>query len=201
MTDPYKVLGVSRDASDEDIKKAYRELARKYHPDNYVGNPLADLVEEKMKEVNEAYDQIQKDRAAGTSRTYYSGRSGSSSWSEYVKVRELINNNRYADAELILDAVAEANRNAEWNFLKGCVLINRGWYYDAQKYLETACYLDPTNSEYRSVLNRIKQTSNSYGGGYRTAQSGGASACDICSGLICADCLCECCGGDMIPCC
>ena len=116
-------------------------------------------------------------------------------------MRELINNNRYADAELILDAIAQANRNAEWNFLKGCVLIKRGWYYDAQKYLETACYLDPTNSEYRGVLNRIKQTSGGYGGGYRTTQSGGTSACDICSGLICADCLCECCGGDLIPCC
>ncbi len=202
MTDPYKVLGVSRDASDEDIKKAYRELARKYHPDNYVGNPLADLVEEKMKEVNEAYDQIQKERASGAPRTSGGGQSSSgSSWGEYARVRELINNNRYADAELILDAVAEANHNAEWNFLKGCVLIKRGWYYDAQKYLETACYLDPTNSEYRTVLNRIKQTSNSYGGGYRTTQSGGSSACDICTGLICADCLCECCGGDMIPCC
>ena len=64
MKDPYKVLGVAREATDEEIKKAYRELARKYHPDNYVNNPLADLVEEKMKEVNEAYDQIQKERAA-----------------------------------------------------------------------------------------------------------------------------------------
>ncbi len=57
MSDPYSVLGVSPNASDEEIKKAYREkLARKYHPDNYQNNPLADLAEEKMKEVNEAYD-------------------------------------------------------------------------------------------------------------------------------------------------
>ena len=60
--DPYKVLGVSRDASDDEIKKAYRELARKYHPDNYAGNPLADLVEEKMKEINEAYEMIRRER-------------------------------------------------------------------------------------------------------------------------------------------
>ena len=68
MNDPYKVLGVPRDATDEEIKKAYRELARKYHPDNYVNNPLSDLVEEKMKEINEAYDTIQKERAARTTR-------------------------------------------------------------------------------------------------------------------------------------
>ena len=203
MTDPYKVLGVARDASDEEIKKAYRELARKYHPDNYVGNPLADLVEEKMKEVNEAYDQIQKERASGSSYSSAGGGSYSSGAysTEYIKVRELINNNQYADAELILDGVSEANRNAEWNFLKGCVLIKRGWYFDAQKYLETACYLDPSNSEYRSVLNRIKQTAGGYGGTYRTTKTGGTSACDICTGLICADCLCECCGGDLISCC
>ena len=62
MTDPYQVLGVSPNASDEQIKNAYRELARKYHPDNYANNPLADLAQEKMKEINEAYDQIQRQR-------------------------------------------------------------------------------------------------------------------------------------------
>ena len=200
MTDPYKVLGVSRGATDDEVKKAYRELARKYHPDNYAGNPLADLVEEKMKEINEAYDQIQKERASGggTGSTQGGYSSGASS---YAHVRELINNRRFADAELILDAVSQGNRNAEWNFLKGCVLIQRGWYFDAQKYLETACYLDPTNSEYRAALDRIKQNSSSYGGNYRTNNTSGVSPCDICTGLICADCLCQCCGGDLISCC
>ena len=134
MNDPYKVLGVPRDATDEEVKKAYRDLARKYHPDNYVNNPLADLVEEKMKEINEAYDTIQKERASGHTSSDGSSYS-SSAYSDYSKVRELINDRRYSEAELILDAVGQQNRGAEWNFLKGCVLIQRGWYYDAQKYL------------------------------------------------------------------
>ena len=62
MKDPYSVLGVSRNATDDEIKDAYRELARKYHPDNYAGNPLSDLAQEKMKEINEAYDAIISER-------------------------------------------------------------------------------------------------------------------------------------------
>ena len=67
MSDPYSVLGVKPDASDDAIKRAYRELARKYHPDNYQNNPLADLAEEKMKEINQAYDTITKMRSGGGS--------------------------------------------------------------------------------------------------------------------------------------
>ena len=73
MTDPYKVLGVSPNATDDEIKKAYRELARKYHPDNYTDTNLAELAEEKMKEVNEAYDQIQTLRSGkGSGSSTYS---------------------------------------------------------------------------------------------------------------------------------
>ena len=70
MKDPYEVLGVSRTASDSEIKAAYRELVKKYHPDNYVNNPLADLASEKMKEINEAYDAITKARAGQSSGGY-----------------------------------------------------------------------------------------------------------------------------------
>ena len=58
MNNPYEVLGVSENASDEEIKAAYRKLAKKYHPDNYADSPLADVAEQKMKEINEAYDTI-----------------------------------------------------------------------------------------------------------------------------------------------
>ena len=99
MRDPYSVLGVDQNASDEEIKNAYRELARKYHPDNYQNNPLADLAEEKMKEINEAYDAITKMRVpvvAGyqqvlrelsASRASYGGSANPT----FAQIRNLIN--------------------------------------------------------------------------------------------------------------
>jgi len=202
MSDPYKVLGVSRDASDDEIKKAYRDLARKYHPDNYADNPLSDLVEEKMKEINEAYDTIQKTRASGkTGQTYTYDESGAKT-GELRHIRELINNRMYSEAEIILDAVPQSERNAEWNFLKGCILTQRGWHYDAQRYFETACYMAPDNREYREALNQLRANAAGFGRAYRTdTRNGNCETCDICSSLICADCLCECCGGDLIRCC
>ncbi len=83
MKDAYEVLGVSRNATDDEIKKAYRELSRKYHPDAYVNNPLADLAEDKFKEVQEAYTQIMNSRANGGSQGGWSQggqNSGSAGW-------------------------------------------------------------------------------------------------------------------------
>jgi tetratricopeptide (TPR) repeat protein len=180
MNDPYKVLGVSRDATDEEIKKAYRDLARKYHPDNYADNPLADLVQEKMKEINEAYDQIQKMRAGGgnTGRSYSSDQGGDYS-AELLRIRSLVSNGRYSEADISLDSLPNTARNAEWNFLKGCVLARRGAYYEAMRYFETACYLDPQNFEYRRALDELRSRSASHSQPYRTSsQSGGL--CGLC---------------------
>lgn len=202
MKDPYTILGVSRGATDEEIKKAYRALARKYHPDNYAGSDLADVAEEKMKEVNEAYDLITKMRASGNGGTHSGTSSGGYTSGNYAEIRYRINEGRYSDAEILLDAVPASQRGAEWNFLKGCVMMQRGYYFDAQKYVETACYLDPTNMEYRQMKQRMRATASGYDSPYRTASYGNTcSGTDCCTSLICADCLCECCGGDLIRCC
>ena len=207
---PYEVLGVSPDATDDQVKAAYREMARKYHPDNYVNSPLSDLAEEKMKEVNEAYDAIQKQRAGGASGfgagsgPRYNAYTGDTSGraSDYNRIRTLINSGNYAEAENVLNGIPQSERKAEWDFLMGCVCAQKGWYFDAQRYFESACSQDPGNAEYRNALNAVRGGAQNFGRDYRTSGgSGGCSACDICSGLLCADCLCECCGGDLIRCC
>lgn len=203
MTDPYKVLGVSRNATDDEIKKAYRELAKKYHPDTYANNPLADLAEEKMKEINEAYDTIQKERAQGGNSESYTYENKDPKYSgEYMQIRTLIKANRLHEAETMLNAIPMQDRNGEWNFLKGCILEKKGWFFDAQKFFEAACYMDPTNSEYSDALNKIRTTASSFGG-YRASNTDrtGCSMCDVCTSLMCADCCCTCLGGDLIRCC
>ena len=93
MKDPYEVLGVPHGASDEEIKKAYRDLARKYHPDNYVNNPLADLAQEKMKEINEAYDTLTKGGGASSSQPQSGGSYGGGGYggnTSFAEVRRLI---------------------------------------------------------------------------------------------------------------
>ena len=131
MKDPYSILGVSKNATDEEVKAAYRELARKYHPDNYTDNPLSDLASEKMKEINDAYDAIMAERRAGASRKN-GGQSGySSAQSAFPEVRSLINQNRLEQAQEVLDGVPPHLRDAEWYFLNGTVLYRRGWFDQA----------------------------------------------------------------------
>ena len=220
MTDPYQVLGVSPSATDEQIKSAYRELARKYHPDNYVNNPLADLAQEKMKELNEAYDQIQRQRKqqqqsysgqasanrgysnAGYSRQSYSGQGRS----QFADIRQLLNSNRLSEAEELLEGIPQQRRDAEWYYLRGRVFYVHGWLDQAYSYYTRAVQMNPGNAEYQTALNQLmwqRNTGRPSGGygDYRNVQSGGMSGCDMCSGLICADCCCECMGGDLISCC
>ena len=113
MNDPYRVLGVSPNATDEEIKQAYRELAKKYHPDGYMNNPLADLAQEKMAQINDAYDQIQAERAgrANGQSSYQQGASGSST--RFASIRAAMQQGNYADAEMqleIITRISEFNR-------------------------------------------------------------------------------------------
>lgn len=208
--DPYKVLGVTPQTSDDDVKRAYRELARKYHPDNYVNNPLADLAEARMKEINEAYDMIMNERAgraggaSGADGQQYGSAAGQQQYGSYAgqnayarpnaalysRVRLAINQRNLGLAESLLQRSTE--RDAEWFFLMGTVYHRKGWYDEAGRAYTQACQMDPLNGEYRTALNNLNM-SGGYGG-YRPMAE--ANVCDCCVQMaICNCCLNACCGG------
>ena len=218
---PYDVLGVSPNASDDEIKRAYRDLTRKYHPDANVNNPLADLAEEKFKEVQEAYDTIMHERAAGGSSGGYSSGSsttsgnysygGASYGGGYSNAQmdprlqaaaNYINSRRYREALNTLDQVPE--RSAMWYYLSGCANAGIGNNVLARDHAAQAVNMEPNNMQYRQLLNQLdfssrRYQSSPYGGGYGP----GGSSCgtgNMCCDLMIADQLCECMGGDLCSC-
>ena len=127
MNNPYEVLGVSETATDEEVKAAYRNLAKKYHPDNYTDSPLADVAEQKMKEINEAYDMINqmRQKGKGTGSTGSSSYNANSSSSQFYNVRIYIQRGLLDQADQILENTAQSMRTAEWHYLKGMIGLNR----------------------------------------------------------------------------
>ena len=195
---PYEILGVSKNATQDEIKKAYRLLVKKYHPDQYGDNPLKELASEKLQEVNEAYEMLSKGKT--NSSNYQSSSSSYSSGSaNYQDIRRMIQTRNLAAAEQSLQAINSPS-DAEWNFLMGVVLIQKGWYDSGIQHLNTACKLNPNNLEYRQTLNQVSNRGSNYSSAYRTSNTG-SNPCDCCCQLFYLDCLCEMCGGDLISCC
>ena len=208
MKDPYEVLGVSRNASEEEIKKAYKELVQKFHPDKYAGNPLEDLAQEKMKEVNEAYDALTKgkgnasygsggysaDPSYGTSSSYSGGYSGgySGSSTAFAEVRRLIQIGQLQEAENLLSTMG--NHTGEWYYLKGVIALRRGWMDEAQQNFRIALSMDPTNADYQSAFRSASGGSAySYRQQRQTNTDSGIDCCDICTAFMCMDCMCDIC--------
>lgn len=213
MRDPYEVLGVPSSATDEEVKKAYRNLARKYHPDNYHDSPLADVAQEKMKEINEAYEEVQSMRKnGGAGQNSYGGYGrnpyGQNPYGAYggdpafARVRMSIAQGELNLAEELLNAMSD--HNAEWNFLKGAICYRRGWMDEAKRYYETAVQMNPNNPEYRRALDILEGQGTTYrpnGYGNRSTAVFGGDACTrICGALICVNCLASA-GGRFIYCC
>ena len=210
---PYEVLGVSPSASDDEIKKAYRELSRKYHPDANINNPLADLAAEKFKEVQEAYDTIMRERTSGSGYSYgYGSGYGNSYGNGYTggqidprlqAAANYINSRRYREALNTLDQVNE--RSGMWYYLSSCANAGCGNNILARDHAAQAVNMEPGNPQYRQLLNQLEFASNRYsnspyGGGYAPGSSNSCGTGNLCCDLWIADSLCECMGGDLCTC-
>ncbi|WP_297421141.1 DnaJ domain-containing protein [Clostridium sp.] len=204
---PYEVLGVKPGASQDEIKSAYRKLIKQYHPDQFGDNPLKDLAQEKMIQINEAYEALTKNSNSNSysnsnNSSYNTNNYNNTSNSSYElqEVRRFIQSGNYGAAENRLNSIN--NRTAEWHYLYGVVLLNKGWFDSALEHMNTAVSMDPNNFEYRQGLNSLRQRGNNYSNPYyRTRNTTNADMCNCCIDLWCLDTLCECAGGDLISCC
>ena len=195
--DPYQVLGVSANASDEEIKKAYRNLVKKYHPDRYTDEALKEVAAEKLKQINAAYSEVQRLRQ-GKGAGGYGNAGGSYSYStasssndpRYASIRQRIQMGDLSGAEAALDAISD--RNAEWHFLKGVVLLRRGWYDGARQHFANAYNMDPANAEYAQAYQSMGQMGRGYSDFYgRGGTQNDCGVCDICAASMCLN---MCCG-------
>jgi molecular chaperone DnaJ len=182
--DPYRVLGVSPDASDDEIKKAYRTLSRKYHPDANINNPNKEAAEERFKEVQQAYDIIMKDRQNGyRSRGYsYTNRSGpdaggSEGSAAMQGAMNFIRMGRYQEAMNALSGISQEERNGSWYYLAAAASLGLGRMDDANRYIDQAVSMEPSNFQFRQLQNQIRSGGGSafggpaYGGWYETRGS------------------------------
>lgn len=178
MQDPYRILGISPTASEDEIKKAYRSMAKKYHPDVNNGSPEA---EQRMKEVNEAYSTIMKMRREGTNGGtsggygYSQGGAGFNGYGSYggygqnygyssspqmQAARNYIHAGHYQEALYLLEQMTE--RTAEWFYLCGEAHLGLGNRIEALNCARQAVNMNPNNLEYRALLSRLEGSSHFY---------------------------------------
>ena len=200
MRNPYEVLGIKPNASEAEIKAAYKALVKKYHPDKYQNNPLADLAEEKLQEINEAYDILMKNRSGNGSSAYTGQGYGHSAYenhtaaggSDLYAVRQAIDRGDLAAAEQML--INASSRNAEWFFLSGVLSLRKGYVDDAVSYLRQAMDLDPGNFEYQRAYQQVVYQGSMYRGrsdgqGYSRSND---CCSDCCTFYLCTSCISPC---------
>lgn len=220
MTDPYSILGLQRGASDEDIKKAYRKLSRQYHPDANINNPDKNQAEAKFKEVQQAYQQIMKEKEYGYSGTttdpdpfggfgaywgsggfgsnqqyrsnQHASNSSDSSEDLYMKAAmNYINSRHYREALNVLQSIS--NRTAQWYYYSAVANSGIGSNVIALEHARKAYEMEPNNMQYHVLLQRLESGGSWYQthqSPYRTYSMNGSS---LCIKLCIANMLCNCC--------
>lgn len=197
MMDPYQTLGISRSASDDEVKKAYRNLSRKYHPDANVNNPNKAQAEEKFKEVQVAYDRIMKERQQGYSSDstygegpfggfggyYYDGNRSRSTEDVNPKLQAAANyirNNYFNEAVHVLEDIPFSERNATWYYFSSVAMNGLGNNSAALEQIQRAIVLDPNNMQYRQFKQYLEYGGTWYmnmGQGYDRPYTSGSGFC------------------------
>ena len=202
---PYKVLGVSENATQEEIRAAYLALVKKYHPDKFTDNPLKELANEKLKEINQAYETLTKKPEQTSAGSYspggaYGGGYGGSRQSrprgstysgpnaaEFIRAKAFIDQNNLSAARAILDRIA--THNGEWYYLYGIIYLRQGWYERARECIRKAYESDPSNSEYRQAYASLNNAGRTYRTQtYDAGNAGNTFCCTLCPALMCLDC-------------
>lgn len=221
MTDPYSVLGVSRSATDDEIKKVYRSLSRKYHPDANVNNPNKEQAEEKFKQVQAAYDQIMRERQQGTSGyggqsadgygsgdpfgggpfggfygRYTYGSDAGSADENTIKLQAAANyiqNREYAQALHVLDGIPFSERRGRWYYFSAMAHAGAGDSAMALQHISRAVELEPSNMEYRQLQQYLQGNGTWYSGMESEYERPYSSYGRFCINLALMELLCTCC--------
>lgn len=202
----YAVLGLREGATEEEIKGAYRALAQQYDPEQYTEEADRSRAQEKMTELNEAFDMLMSCLRTGdcgpqAGRDFSSGPSENSQQNseQYRIIRQMINSGDIDNALARLNAIPNGVADAEWNFLMGSAYYYKGWLSQALSYFQTACRLAPGNPEYAAALRNLQNSANGAmpGNPYGNqspygAQAVSCSCCDMCMAMMCMDACCSC---------
>ena len=192
--DPYKVLGLQPDASDEEVKRAYRQLAKKYHPDINPGDAYAAKM---MNDINAAYDQIKNPPRQTTTQNEYDPFSGwyrqqeqshQTTGDEYVIAWRFIQSSSYHEALYVLNGIPANRRTAEWYYFSAIANTNLGNRVLGYEQINQACRMDPNNEQYRLTKEQIEYHGHVYQERQQTFQFGNMDPGKLCLSLcICCN--------------
>ena len=217
--DPFMILGVTDSVSQNELYDAYKNARREWESKRFAPGEEGAYACERLDEIEQAYrdaEEILRARDVIIPEVVEPATED-----EYAEIDRLVRAKEYESAQEKLEGIKV--RGAKWHFLQSIVFTGTGKNYEALEHLKTATVIEPDNSTYSEAYNRMQERvgkpqtegfyayreSGDYGDGRRSYRDdgydgrhhGGMTPCDCCQGLICADCCCECMGGDLISCC